>query len=127
MQINSCHSQSKKTAQGRFHILYWDSVLSRLAPTPRSLPAIVAATVVVLWSLLPGFINFNLAAVEAGTIEFLNSLLRFSVARHIDEGKALALTHGHVDRIDRPVLAIRSGPRILDSAISDFPRFTQPS
>ena len=50
-------------------------------------------------------------AVEAGTIEFLDSLLHRAVARHLDAGNALArsriTTRDHVGRIDRTALANR--------------------
>jgi hypothetical protein len=56
-------------------------------------------------------------AVEADTIELLDSLLRLAAARHLDEGKALAPTRitirDQIDRIDRAALA----KRILQSLL----------
>ncbi len=64
-----------------------------------------------------GFIDSDLAAVEARPIEFLDSLLRLGVARHLDKAKALALTRitirDHVDPIDSAALA----KRILQSLL----------
>jgi len=87
------------------------------------LPAIPAAAVPTTTSAAGplllgfGFIDNDLVAVEAGTVEFLDSLLRLAVARHLDEAKAPALTRitirDHVDRIDRAALA----KRILQSLL----------
>ncbi len=80
----------------------------------KGLPEISAAGSLLLGF---GFIDNDLAAVEAGTVEFLDSLLRLAVARHLDEAKASALTRitirDHVDRIDRTALA----KRILQSLL----------
>ena len=51
-----------------------------------------ATMMVVPRDLRLGFIDFDFAAFEAGTIELLDSLLCLVVARHLDEGKARALT-----------------------------------
>ncbi len=76
-----------------------------------------AAMMVLPWGLRLGFIDNDLVAVEAETVEFLDSLLRLAVARHLDEAKAPALTRitirDHVDRIDRAALA----KRILQSLL----------
>ena len=85
----------------------------------KGLPAIstAATTAVVPWGLRLGFIDNDLAAVEAGTVEFLDSLLRLAVARHLDETKASALTRitirDHVGRINHAALA----KRILQSLL----------
>jgi hypothetical protein len=125
------HSQSKNPAQGRvlypvlglgFKPAYIDTKVAyqRLPPsrspaataavaTAATATTIATATAVAPWRLQCGFIYFDLTAVETETIEFLDSLLCLAVARHLDEGKALALTRitirDHVDRIDRSALA----------------------
>ncbi len=90
----------------------------------KSLPAISAAAVPTTTSaaagpLLLGFglIDRHRPAIAVGAIEFLDSLLRLAIARHLDEAKALALTRiticDHVDRIDRAALT----KRILQSLL----------
>ncbi len=89
------------------------------AAVPTTTSAAVPTTTSAAGPLLLGFgfIDSDLAAVEAGTIEFLDSFLRLALARHLDKAKALALTRitirDHVDPIDRAALA----KRILQSLL----------
>ncbi len=114
------HVQVIKPATSRLGSAYcqWIVVIEG-----KGLPAISAAAVRPTTSAprLPllgfGFIDSDLTTVEAGTIEFLDSLLRLAVARHLDEAKALALTgitiRDHGDPIDRTAQA----ERILQSLL----------
>jgi len=83
----------------------------------KGLPTILAAAVPTTTSaagpLLLGFglIDLHRPAIAVGAIKFLDSLLRLAIPRHLDKGKALALTRiticDDVDRINRAALAKR--------------------